>query len=53
MTLKEMRELAKQAYLKSSPKIGDADYTKIANKGSEHDPKKLQKEVEDSEKDTY
>lgn len=48
MTLKEMKELARKAWLEKNTEPVD-DLTGVANKGSEHDPRKLQKEVEEDE----
>lgn len=47
MTLKEMKELARKAWLEKNKKPVE-DLTGVANKGSEHDPRKLQ-EVKDDE----
>lgn len=47
MTLKEMRELARKAWLEKNTEPVE-DLTGVANKGSEHDPHKLQ-EVKDDE----
>lgn len=48
MTLKEMKELARKAWLEKNKEPVE-DLTGVANKGSEHDPRKLQKEVEEDE----
>lgn len=48
MTLKEMKELARKAWLEKN-KGPVEDLTGVANKGAEHDPRKLQKEVEEDE----
>ena len=47
MTLKEMKELARKAWLDKNKEPGE-DLTGVANKGSNHDPRKLQ-EVKDDE----
>lgn len=47
MTLKEMKELARKAWLEKNKEPAE-DLTGVANKGSEHDPRKLQ-EVKDDE----
>ena len=47
MTLKEMKELARKAWLEKN-KGPVEDLTGVANKGSKHDPRKLQ-EVKDDE----
>lgn len=41
MTLKEMKELARKAWLEKNTEPVE-DLTGVANKGSEHDPRKLQ-----------
>jgi hypothetical protein len=48
MTLKEMKELARKAWLEKNKEPVKSS-TGVANKGSEHDPRKLQKEVKDDE----
>lgn len=47
MTLKEMKELARKAWLEKNTEPVE-DLTGVANKGSNHDPRKLQ-EVKDDE----
>ena len=46
MTLKEMKELARKAWLEKN-KGPVEDLTGVANKGSEHDPRKLQEAKDD------
>ena len=48
MTLKEMKELARKAWLEKNKEAVE-DLTGVATKGSKHDPRKLQKEVEEDE----
>ena len=48
MTLKEIKELARRAWLEKNKEPVE-DLTGVANKGSDHDPRKLQKEVEEDE----
>lgn len=48
MTLKEMKELARKAWLEKNKEPVE-DLTGVANKGSKHDPRKLQVEVKDDE----
>ena len=51
MTLKEMREMARKAFEQNHKGKPIEDLTKIANAGSEHDPRKLPKEVKEDEED--
>ena len=46
MTLKEMKELARKAWLEKNTEPVE-DLTSVANKGSNHDPRKLQEVKED------
>ena len=48
MTLKEMKELARKAWLEKNKEPVE-DLTGVANNGSKHEPRKSQQEVEEDE----
>lgn len=49
MTAKEMREMAKKAFLEKHGEKPVEDLTKVKNEGSTHDPKTLPKPEKDEE----
>ena len=51
MTLKEMKELARKAWLEKNKEPVE-DLTGVANKGSKHDPRKLQEVKEEKKRKT-